>query len=82
MLLLLQGDNEKNKILLDKLVKDGRIYLVSSEIQGVCFLRFVVCASKSKEDIQYAWNVVVELATPIINTANNLWKIESLNEMD
>ena len=72
MLLLLQGDNEKNKILLDKLVKDGRIYLVPSEVQGVYFLRFAVCASKSKEDIQYAWNVVVELATPIINTANNL----------
>lgn len=71
----LKGENEINKILLDKLVKDGRIYLVSSEVKGVYFLRFCVCASKSKEeDVHYAWNVIVEVATPMIDTANNLEK--------
>lgn len=66
MLLLnvcLQASNDLNKELLSNINDDGRIHIVPAECNGVFFLRFSVCATRTdSEDVQFAWSVIVELA--------------------
>uniref|UniRef100_A0A0K0DXG0 Aromatic-L-amino-acid decarboxylase n=1 Tax=Strongyloides stercoralis TaxID=6248 RepID=A0A0K0DXG0_STRER len=60
--------NEINESLYNEIDKDRRIHLVPSKINGIYFLRFVVCSQlTTKEDIQFAYNVIVEIYKKILN---------------
>ena len=64
-----QGTNEDNALLLSKLLNDGRIYLVPGMVKGKYYLRYAICAaSTAKKDIEYSWNVILEVAAPIIHS--------------
>ncbi|CEF65355.1 Aromatic-L-amino-acid decarboxylase [Strongyloides ratti] len=59
--------NEINERLYTEIDKDRRIHLVPSKINGIYFLRFVVCSQlTTKEDILFAYNVIVEIYNKII----------------
>ena len=67
---IFQGSNEVNEVLLKKINNDARIHMVPSKSKGIYFLRFAVCAAKTKSsDITYAWKVISEIAGKI--TGNN-----------
>ncbi|CAH1792589.1 unnamed protein product [Owenia fusiformis] len=64
----MKGPNEPNKKLLELIIKDGRIHLVASKIRATYCIRFCVVANQTdSNDIKYAWSVIAELATRIIN---------------
>ena len=66
-----QGSNELNKELLDRINADGRIYMVPAECKAVYFLRFAVCATRTEaEDIEFAWNVIVELTDRLLHSSH------------
>ncbi|CAH1785663.1 unnamed protein product [Owenia fusiformis] len=63
----IKGPNEPNEKLLKLINEDGRIHLVPSKINDTYFIRFAVCAkSTESKDITYAWSVITELATGIM----------------
>jgi len=56
-----------NKELLDKINKDGRIYIVPSESKGRYFLRYVIGSTRTEaDDINFAWNAIAELAEKLL----------------
>ena len=61
-----------NNELLRRIDEDGRIHMVASRSKGVYFLRFVVCSAKTEmSDIRFAWKVITELATQLLEEEQN-----------
>uniref|UniRef100_A0A0N5C3P2 Aromatic-L-amino-acid decarboxylase n=1 Tax=Strongyloides papillosus TaxID=174720 RepID=A0A0N5C3P2_STREA len=59
--------NEMNEKLYNKIDSDRRIHLTPSKIHNMYFLRFVVCSQlTTKEDIQFAYDVIVELYNKLL----------------
>jgi len=45
--------------------------MVPAECKAVYFLRFAVCATRTEaEDIEFAWNVIVELADRLLHSSH------------
>ena len=41
---------------------EGRIHITPSKVKDTFFLRFAVCATRTESsDIQYAWDVIVQV---------------------
>lgn len=68
----IKGNNEATIQLYDAIEEDGRIHLVPSEFHHptpMFFIRFAVCYhSATKAHIEYAFHVIQEMASQILNT--------------
>jgi aromatic-L-amino-acid/L-tryptophan decarboxylase len=59
---------EMHKKLVDQIQADGRIFLISTKIDGETVIRFAIChPGQTEQDIHYAWNVILEQYSKIIN---------------
>ncbi|CAH8289075.1 unnamed protein product, partial [Schistosoma turkestanicum] len=84
------NNNELTKQLFYDIETDGRIHLVSSELQSpkpLYFIRFAVCYhSPNRQHIDYAYNVISELCEKLLiqtnnSTINNQWNHSNINPM-
>lgn len=63
-----KGDNELNQKLLANINASGKLHMVPASIHGRFIIRFCVCAQDAKDsDIDYAWNVITDFATELLN---------------
>ncbi|CAL8074602.1 unnamed protein product [Calicophoron daubneyi] len=66
----LKGSNDLTKILGDELLHDGRIYLVPGSVvkdgKDVYFLRFVTSHRSNSADVEYAFRVISEVTSRIL----------------
>ncbi|XP_046631351.1 tyrosine decarboxylase-like [Daphnia pulicaria] len=70
-----KGDNELNQKLLLNINASGKLHMVPASIHGRFIIRFCVCAQDAKDsDIEYAWNVITDFATELLNEEVNLSK--------
>ncbi|KAH3798066.1 aromatic-L-amino-acid decarboxylase-like [Dreissena polymorpha] len=68
---LKNASNATNERLLKAINADGRIHMVPSEVRGVYFLRFAVCASRTTEsDVSFAWDVIRELTESVLKDSD------------
>ena len=79
-----KGDNDLNQKLLANINASGKLHMVPASIHGRFIIRFCVCAQDAKDsDIEYAWNVICDFATELLNREVDLSKSEiSLNERE
>ncbi|CAH8472314.1 unnamed protein product [Schistosoma turkestanicum] len=86
----IKNNNELTKQLFYDIETDGRIHLVSSELQSpkpLYFIRFAVCYhSPNRQHIDYAYNVISELCEKLLiqtndSTINNQWNHSNINPM-
>jgi aromatic-L-amino-acid decarboxylase len=79
-----KGDNALNKKLLANINDSGKLHMVPASIHGQFIIRFCVCAQDAKDsDIEYAWNVITDFATDLLNGEVALSKsVMSLNGLD
>ena len=79
-----KGDNELNQKLLSNINASGKLHMVPASIHGRFIIRFCVCAQDAKDsDIEYAWNVITDFATELLNEEVNLSKsVFSLNGLE
>ncbi|XP_070532509.1 aromatic-L-amino-acid decarboxylase-like [Ptychodera flava] len=62
-----KGSNEINERLLKKTNESGKIHIVPSKLRDTYILRFAVCAaSTTSKDVQYAWEVIQNLASEVL----------------
>ncbi|XP_065579574.1 aromatic-L-amino-acid decarboxylase-like [Artemia franciscana] len=63
----LKGLNERNKKLLTNINASGKLHMVPASIHGKYVIRFCVVAQDASEsDIDYAWDVVTDFATELL----------------
>jgi len=64
----LKGSNHLNQKLLSSINASGKLHMVPASCNDKYVIRFCVCAQHAKdEDIEYAWDVIREFATDVID---------------
>lgn len=62
-----QGSNKRNAALLSLINGGGKIHIVPSNIRGLYFLRFAVCALLAEPaDVEFAWTEVRHQAAQLV----------------
>ncbi|KAK9695747.1 Pyridoxal-dependent decarboxylase conserved domain [Popillia japonica] len=65
----LKGSDELNKKLLSNINASGKIHMVPATVREKYIIRFCVVAQNStKDDIDYAWKVIIEFAEDLLET--------------
>ncbi|XP_044753420.1 aromatic-L-amino-acid decarboxylase isoform X2 [Coccinella septempunctata] len=65
----LKGSNRINEKLLSCINESGKLHMVPASVKDTYFIRFCVVAQHATEDdINYAWNVISEFATELLET--------------
>lgn len=60
-------NNDLNKKLLSNINESGKLHMVPAAVHGKFVIRFCVCAQDAKDsDIEYAWDVITEYATELL----------------
>ena len=59
--------NEINQKLLSNINASGKLHMVPACVHGRFVIRFCVCAADAKDcDIEFAWDVITEIATELL----------------
>lgn len=62
-----KGTNELNQKLLSNINASGKLHMVPACVHGRFVIRFCVCAADAKDsDIDFAWDVITEIATELM----------------
>lgn len=62
-----QGSNTQTQKLLHMINESGKIHMVPALINEHYVIRFAVCAQNAEDDdIDFAWNVIVKMATQLL----------------
>lgn len=68
-------------MLLRAINMSGKLHMVPALINDDYVIRFVVCAQNAVvDDIDYAWNVIGEMATDVLSYCNVHQERETLKE--
>lgn len=69
ILFLFQGDNEPTRELYERLMRSGRVYMVTATVRSQLVIRFVVCSSLTEvRDVEFAWNEIRDHADRVTGT--------------
>ncbi|PIK50113.1 putative aromatic-L-amino-acid decarboxylase, partial [Apostichopus japonicus] len=64
----LKGTNQRNKDLLDRINKTGKIHMIGTQLKGRYILRFAVCAATTESrHVMYAWQVIKHCANDLLS---------------
>jgi len=61
------GTDEENELLLKNILKEGKIHLVPSRLNGRFMFRFAICDGNREEDIVYGYNIIKEQVSKLKN---------------
>ena len=67
-IVLQNHENELTEKLLQRVVDDGRVYVVGASSKGVYFIRLAICAQRtSEESLRGVFEIFKNMATEVIN---------------
>lgn len=76
-----QGHNYRTQMLLRAVNMSGKLHMVPALINDDYVIRFAVCAQHAvSDDIEYAWNVITEMATDVLLICDSSKESENLKE--
>lgn len=75
----LQGHNYRTQMLLRAVNMSGKLHMVPALISDDYVIRFAICAQNANDDdVVYAWNVISEMASDVINACESNKENEAL----
>ncbi|ELU11164.1 hypothetical protein CAPTEDRAFT_119245 [Capitella teleta] len=78
----LRGHNYRTQMLLRAINMSGKLHMVPALIHDDYVIRFAICAQNANDDdIIYAWNVISEMASDVINACESNNENEALKEI-
>lgn len=71
----LRGSNDINQKLLSSINASGKLHMVPASLNDKYVIRFCVCRqTATDEDIDYAWEVIKQFATDVLESAQEIFK--------
>lgn len=69
----LKGSNQRNRELLERINKSGKIHMIGTELKGRYILRFAVCSAETESrHVMYAWKVIKSTTNELLSEVNGI----------